>query len=364
MSKYTTEVRFICENAAGYNESKGYLSVDSVIQTAVPSIFSFDFPIFDEEYRSVLCSKILRHYYTREIWLETVGLWKLKLETKLLEIMPYYNQLYKSELFKFNPLYDTDLQTTRVGDKNEETTKQENKFGTSNSSDTKNETVDYNKTGSGVEGENKNGANNADTSSQTVEVNKGTKDSNSSEDGNSNKTGVNANNYSENEGNLHYDLYSDTPQGALVGVDDEEYLTNARKVTDSRNKNGKNDQTNAENDTYSRTGASSEETETESNNLSQGNSQTRYNEDTQRTVLSNENSKNTVTGDTNRSSNTLENISGRDMLNSTESYVLHVVGKQANTGSYSKMLTEFRETFLNIDMRIINDLGELFMNLW
>lgn len=109
MSKYTTEVRFLCEFEAGLTESKGYNSVTEIINTAYPKIFNFDFPIFDESYRPILCKKILRHFYTREICEETAGLWKLRLETRLNEIMPYYNQMYQSELLEFNPLYDVDL---------------------------------------------------------------------------------------------------------------------------------------------------------------------------------------------------------------------------------------------------------------
>ena len=109
MSKYTTEVRFICESITGHEDSVGFDDVDSVISDALPLIFDFEFPIFDEAYRSVLETKILRHYYTREIGLETYGLWKLKLQTKLNEIMPYYNKLYETELFKYNPLYDVPI---------------------------------------------------------------------------------------------------------------------------------------------------------------------------------------------------------------------------------------------------------------
>ena len=87
MSKYTTELRYICEMYAG-GESKGYSDVNKVIQAAIPKVFDFDFPIFDEAYRNVLCTKILKHYYTREIAAETVGLWKLWLDTKMNEIMP------------------------------------------------------------------------------------------------------------------------------------------------------------------------------------------------------------------------------------------------------------------------------------
>lgn len=109
MSKYTTEVRFICETCADLNESVDYNKVNEIINKSIPKIFDFEFPIFDENYRNVLCNKILKHYYTREIGFETVGLWKLKLDTKLNEIMPYYNQLYASELIKFNPLDNVNI---------------------------------------------------------------------------------------------------------------------------------------------------------------------------------------------------------------------------------------------------------------
>ena len=115
MSKYTTEVRFICETASSLTESDGFNSVNDIIQNAIPKVFNFDFPIFDEAYRNVLLTKILKHYYTREIGEETVGLWKLWLEDRLNVIMPYYNQLYKSELLEFNPFYDVDLTRTREG---------------------------------------------------------------------------------------------------------------------------------------------------------------------------------------------------------------------------------------------------------
>ena len=109
MSKYTTEVRFICEYYAGLKESVDLNNVEQVIKNSREEIFNFYYPIFNEEYRAQLEQKILRHYYTREIGFETVGLWRLKLQTAMCEIMPYYNELYKSALFEYNPLYDTDI---------------------------------------------------------------------------------------------------------------------------------------------------------------------------------------------------------------------------------------------------------------
>ena len=81
----------------------------TLVRTLVENHFDLglkDYPIFDENYRATLNDKIIKHYYFREIGLETPGLFKFYLNQKLAEIMPYYNKLYKSELIEFNPLYN------------------------------------------------------------------------------------------------------------------------------------------------------------------------------------------------------------------------------------------------------------------
>ena len=210
MSKYTTEVRFICESYADLDESVGENRIEQIIEIARPKVFNFDYPIFDVNYKSVLETKILKHYYLTEICEETVGAWKLRLNAKLNEIMPYYNKLYESELLEFNPLYTHDL--FRKIDKTDDRTE--------------------------------------DLSSQ------------------------------------NYNAYSDTPQGSLTNVINDTYLTNAEK-----------------------------------------------------------------------------NIgSGDNKINNVEDYLEHVYG--FNSGSASKLLMEYRQTFLNIDLQVIKDLDSLFMQLW
>ena len=100
-------------------QRSGYAAIPDIIAESCPKIFDFPYPIFDESYRRVIESKILMHYYTREICEETVGLWKLRLMSRMNEIMPYYNQLYESELLKFNPFFDVDYTTTHKGRANE-----------------------------------------------------------------------------------------------------------------------------------------------------------------------------------------------------------------------------------------------------
>lgn len=243
MSKYTTEVRFICESKSGLEVPAGSSDVDIIIANSWNKIFTSKAPFFDEEYRSVLCQKILKHYYLREICCETVGIWTLWMNTRLEEIMPYYNQLYKSAQIDFNPLHDTEITRTHNRKLDESRDDKRNITGTRN---------------------------------------------------NTTENSLNATNR---------DLYSDTPQGALTGIENETYLTNARKITETSNTNVSDD--------------------------------TSFTE------------KNDTNGN----------------LNSTEDYLETVVGKQGGE-SFSSLLNKYRETILNIDMQIIKEFNDLFMGLW
>lgn len=271
MSKYTTEVRFICEAAAGLDKSVGFNDIDKVLDAAVekifnfnfptpstelvdkaiPNIFNFSFPCFDENYRKILCKKILLHYYTREICEETVGLWKLRLCTRLNEIMPYYNQLYRSAAIEFNPFYDVEYSRTIKRNKEEKSDKVS----------TTTEKTD-----------------NFTTSKQESEV------------------------YNDN-----VNRYSETPQGSIDNLYSDNYLTNATINTDD-NKGKSNVEYESSND-----------------------------KDTDFDELHN--------------------------IESVEDFLESIKGKH-NGQSYSSMLIEYRQTFLNIDMMVIDDLKDLFFNLW
>lgn len=81
------------------------------LKTLVESGFDVglnEYPIWDEEYRAVLNKKILDHYWFREIGQETPGLFKFYLNRTMNEIMPYYNQLYKTTILEYNPIHNAD----------------------------------------------------------------------------------------------------------------------------------------------------------------------------------------------------------------------------------------------------------------
>lgn len=309
MSKYTTEVRFICENSAGLSESEGADNVDSILDRCWNKVFNFDFPIFDENYRQVLCRKILKHYYTREIAHETVGRWKLALNAKLNEIMPYYNQLYKSELLEFNPFYDVDLTRSREGSGTRDTTGSTSNTSTESGTNTKTDTVTS-----------------KETSSDT---------SNSTESNTSKTTESNSNNTVTNDNTLN--RFSDTPQNSMdtQGIADSVPLTTVTKVNEDINVNS--------------TGSSTVDvTGSKTGKVDSSGSVDKTISDT---VKGND------SREINGSGTSTENI------NSTDKYIETVRGKQG-TESYSSMLMKFRETFLNIDMMIIEDCSDCFFTLW
>lgn len=68
-------------------------------------------PIFDEEYRNILTGKIVEHYWNREIGHETIDMFRMRMRTKLNEIMPFYNQLYKSTEIPYEALSTINLKT-------------------------------------------------------------------------------------------------------------------------------------------------------------------------------------------------------------------------------------------------------------
>lgn len=307
MSKYTTELRFICETSAGLTDSKGYTNAKDIIEKSRTKIFDFDYPIFDENYRSVLETKIIKHYYTREIAAETVGLWKFWLDERMNRIMPYYNQLYKSELLDFNPLYDTDITT----DSNRSIKHEENT--TDSNVRTDNTSRDENGTETRTD-------NLASSNTRTDDL----------------KTSNNHEDHDTDSGtNDSLQAYSDTPQNGLTGVNDLNYLTNATKVKGSDSKTHNND--------------GSYETK---------NTGTQVNDATQTGTV-----KNDITNTVKNTGTVSDNGTGTKNYDNVNDYLEHVKGKRG-TDSYAKMLQEYRETFLNIDQMIINDLSDLFMKVW
>ena len=410
MSKYTTEVRYICENYASLRESVGYNGVAEVLEKSWNKVFDFSFPIFDETYRKPLCKKILKHFYTREICEETVGLWKLRLDARMNEIMPYFNKLYDSELIAIEPLINNRYKEVSKKEKSGTDNISGNKISNESTSNggTVIRTGGYTDTHSGTDTNVKSGNETLrkagkESETKTGEITKTKKGKIIDTRTGQGKTTEQYEGLGGKVSEENTDLFTDTPQGTTLNMgtsyssipnstnvpivgQDSAYLTTAEKVINEKEDLSKWKKENGFADNYQLTdtrqygeqpqqGEYEPYTETENygdngvkieKEFTNREDTKTYNDVTDETTkdLTDERTYNSMT-DTTAMSGT-KGIMSSDGKNvtygSVDDYVNDVVGSKGI--SDSKLLKEFRDTFLNIDEMIINRLENLFMLVW
>lgn len=188
-------LKYICEDLyyeeTGVKETNPYI----IIPVVKSDIFDFDYPIFDNSYKANLETMILKKYYTRDICCSDFWRWKMFLDSKMKEIMPYYNQMYESLTLQLNPLY--------------------------------NFTVDVSHEDSGGDVLNTTQSKSSDIvrdTSLNVNVDKSSDLSRGETTQNENKSELSG---SDNIKVENVNKYSNTPQGSLSGVEEGTYLTEA-----------------------------------------------------------------------------------------------------------------------------------------
>lgn len=294
MSKYTTEIRFICESYYPLNESAGYNSIDNIIKKTHKKIFDFDYPIFNENYRDELEYKIINHFYFREIGFETVGLFKHFLCVKLNEIMPKYNKLYE--------VWNKDLDL--ISNYSELSTSNRNSNATKNSL-SNNESSTTNE-------------NNYQSNGSSITTNNGNTKIESSERSNTNRGSE----------DLTYNLTSDTPQGGLSGVDNMNYLSQAVKNNKNSNENSNN------------------------------------NSNTSQSATNNDNTNvvNEIKNVTNDLSKMISNLKANETNIIEDNDITKRYGYNGKT--VAELLDLNMKLLKTIDELVINELNDLFMNIW
>lgn len=317
MARFTTSVKDICEVLSGLGEVSGGSQIDELIRTAIPKIFDADslaagLEYIDKDFLNQLFYKILAHYYFEEIAYETYALWRFRINVKLGEILPVYDQFQKTNLLKYNLLDNVDYTTNHEGKDSRTSVENENTEGTS-----KDETTGKDK-----------------KTREEITARGGTSSGTSAETATDTGTVKDA---GTNSGNST-DLHSDTPQGGVFvqDVQKHDYLTDARTQSTS----GKTDSTRT-NDLKNQVDGTTSGEFAENGNLN-----------------STENGENTV----NRTGSTTGTRDTSGKVDATDEYVNHVVGLQGNT--YVNLIREFRENVININMMIINELKSYFMGLW
>ena len=368
MSKYTSQLRYICETESGFTQAElESKTIDEIIAAAAPHIFNFSFPVYDESFRSVLENEILFHFYMNEIGAETYGLFKYYLARRLREIMPYYNQLYASAELEFNPFHDVDYTKNHQGQAggNKQTTGNVQNHSESDGLTTDESTVETSGAGS-LEGSKTIGRE-KDTTGREVT------DTTSENDGTGSRTltGSKTTSGSYSESTISRDAYSDTPQTSVLGVEgdgsgsstnnvsDNYYLTNYRKITGSKSGTTSGSESTSE----------SESTTTHNEGVGQsvtnrtGHEEENTTETTGENTTSTGSSETTANGTTHDETNSASQSSGTEAFQNTDAYVDRVFGKMG-TQSYASLLAEYRETFLNINKMIFEELEPCFMQIY
>lgn len=377
-------------------------------------LFDESWNTFDPAHKKELIDKILKTYWFYEIGQETPDRFKHYLNLELQTIMPYYNQLYASELLKIEPLYNSIMETERGIARSRQETEAlskrqdlkrafemaksmrskdvnntidtghlDGKFDSSVIRDkdyTENTDEQWDTTTDRTQTEKQTFSDTKDHTETTDKTHSMTKEETSS--GHEDSTGSSDTKTSSNQ------QYAETPQRNLsTGAINLNYLTNytQNSGTDDTDTTGHKEAENTTNTTQNDTekidvvGKDTEESTTDKSiteNITEsktGNKDIKGTEDetTTRKDTTTEDTRSTsdFTGEVNElesgSEWNKENIIGMDSRQTDEH-----IGESTKTTvkgltmSQSELLLKYRETFLNIDREIITQLADCFMGIF
>lgn len=73
---------------------------------------AINYNLYENSYKPIFEEKFIKHFYFREIGVETIERFLINLETTLNEIMPYYKHLYQTTTYKYDPILNYDVTET------------------------------------------------------------------------------------------------------------------------------------------------------------------------------------------------------------------------------------------------------------
>lgn len=269
MATVTMPLRAYIEH---WSQDQLNLSTKERIEIGRPKLFDFPYPFFDDDYKPVFETNFIRHFYMRDIGYETESLFKLKLEDWLHLNMPYFNNLFESELLEFDPLLNSEMNVEHTKTNDKEQSDDRNLTGSTESDGTL-----------------------TSTSNQTTNENIA-------------------------DDNFKRDIFADTPDTrlGLTTQDGSGILEYASTIEEDSEK--------SQRDRDLETNATSNDTTSLDTSVTQND-----------TLVSN--------------------------ISELEDFVQKRVGK-IGVQTYSKMLQEYRETFLRIERDIFNEMRVLFYGLY
>lgn len=317
MARYTMNLSEVCEVMTGLNfndmtETNPFDRIDTIADAAAPILVSDRYDLLDNgEDKNSFLRMLIEHYWEYEVCAMTPSDFILRLNRKLNEIAPLFNQRYESMKMEFPVFQDvnvwTDGQVDRTGNRTDTTT-----GNTTNSGD---DITAYGKL----------------------------------EDGSSDTLYGNGRRIPKD---TKWDYNNDTPQNSISGITDEDYLTSYSKHTDEVEE--KNITVAGQNGisatgegyvlqgTYLNPSDGGEFGRSESHTgLKQGGSDTfthGHQIDT----------SGSLTSDTSS-----QDISGS-----------HTYGKNSAGMTYARMMEEYRHAMINVFQEMIDELHELFFIIY
>lgn len=378
MATYTTPLRSIIEQPTQHRKD---LTLDQKIEVGRVVLFDFDYPMFDDRYKKVFEKNFINNFYDREIGFETEHLFKRRLQNWLNINMGYYSELMRSETLKFDPFINSEMNVTHKKT-NDEISQSDKNFGETTSKDVTDSTVTDEDTTKTTERDTT--IDTTDTTDRDSTVNTQTDGTNdvvgetSGESSGTSQTTENSETDSTSSGTTENDefkrdLHTDTPDTRLaISTNDGQGTVGYASTIDESKSTGTQTTSNTGNETTDTT-SNTTTSDTTSTNSEQ-------NETTSETGLSKEQTDIAETGQSIEDTDISEigtrdetidrivaNLGKRDFdestdgtINSIEDFVQHRYGK-IGVQTYSKMLMEYRQTFLRIEREIFDEMNQLFM---
>lgn len=243
MARYTLNLSEVCETMTGQHfdnlTGNAFDRIDTISEAALPLLFSDRYDLLDNDTdRETLEKMILEHYWEYEICTYTPSDFILRLNRKLREIAPLYNQRYASAKMEY-PVFD-DVNYTRVSTNNDtynETSggssiRNENGSGTDTETHSGSDTGTKVHTGTDTDTKTYTGKYNvsaADTGTDTFA--KGSWESNSTLTETADATSTTSS-HGESEGEItNWQYNNDTPENTVGGITNMDYLTSYGKTT-------------------------------------------------------------------------------------------------------------------------------------
>lgn len=412
MAKYTTTLADIIMDMADPRipryDFKGLIEDvwEKIVPTKFPMWTEFQKPIngwgFEIQPRKRLICKILAHYYTWEIGYETQNMWMFAFNRKLGEIMPYYVELEKTMDMDFNPFHTVDMREEYQGQNNVT----ENRNGTEELNSILSNTTENNflENSNGTVRKGEDGWDHSKDDKSGKEITDGwqhvdTDSTNTLSHGKKekitskkitddlsvnkyNSTNTHTKTGKEKTDNDNWNKYSATPQSKLSGIIDEKYLTDARKIEDDTTityntkdidkKTGHDDLKYDGNESINSTNSfSGRDVTTVSNEENNSNKDTvTYDNHLEKNSSYDHNSSENSESDKHGTSNSSESSNSESSKNTSNqkneigenNYIKTTKGRNSNNIIDQVIL--YRENIINIELMIIKEMQDLFMQVF